>query len=143
MYYTQFTKGINKERIIESIRSYSHLIQITEDGKVLIDNDSSVLKERRNMAANGYMEITVLISKNGQIKNNPIVTLKGIPLIEEDASEIEYDLEDVVMDTCKIFNLNNSKQEKNLIDTLKGNCRKLINEKSGKKPLVNINLVRL
>ena len=113
------------------------------DGKVLIDNDSPVLKERRNMAANGYMEITVLISKNGQIKNNPIVTLKGIPLIEEDASEIEYDLEDVVMETCKAFNLNNSKQEKNLIDTLKGNCRKLINDKSGKKPLVNINLVRL
>jgi ribonuclease J len=113
------------------------------DGKVLIDNDSPVLKERRNMAANGYMEITVLISKNGQIKNNPIITLKGIPLIEEDESEIEYDLEDVVMDTCKTFNLNNSKQEKNLIDTLKGNCRKLINDKSGKKPLVNINLVRL
>ena len=112
------------------------------DGKVLIDNDSHVLKERRNMAANGYMEITVLISKNGQIKNNPIITLKGIPLIQEDESEIEYDLEDVVMDTCKSFNLNNSKQEKNLIDTLKGNCRKLINDKSGKKPLVNINLVR-
>ena len=112
------------------------------DGKVLIDNDSHVLKERRNMAANGYMEITVLISKNGQIKNNPIITLKGIPLIKEDESEIEYDLEDVVMDTCKNFNLNNSKQEKNLIDTLKGNCRKLINDKSGKKPLVNINLVR-
>ena len=112
------------------------------DGKVLIDNDSQILKERRNMAANGYMEITVLISKNGEIKNNPIITLKGIPLIEEDESEIEYDLEDVVMDTCKTFNLNNSKQEKNLIDTLKGNCRKLINDKSGKKPLVNINLVR-
>ena len=113
------------------------------DGKVLIDNDSPVLKERRNMAANGYMEITVLISKNGQIKNNPVITLKGIPLIEDDASEIEYDLEDIVMNTCKTFNLNNSKQEKNLIDTLKGNCRKLINDKSGKKPLVNINLVRL
>ena len=113
------------------------------DGKVLIDNDSPVLKERRNMAANGYMEITVLISKNGQIKNNPVITLKGIPLIEEDASEIEYELEDIVMNTCKTFNLNNSKQEKNLIDTLKGNCRKLINDKSGKKPLVNINLVRL
>jgi ribonuclease J len=112
------------------------------DGKVLIDNDSPVLKERRNMAANGYMEITVLISKNGQIKNNPIITLKGIPFIEDDASEIEYDLEDVIMDTCKSFNLNNSKQEKNLIDTLKGNCRKLINDKSGKKPFVNINLVR-
>ena len=78
------------------------------DGKVLIDNDSPVLKERRNMAANGYMEITVLISKNGQIKNNPVITLKGVPLIDEDASEIEYDLEDIVMDTCKTFNLKTS-----------------------------------
>ena len=112
------------------------------DGKVLITNDSQILKERRNMAANGYMEITILI-KNGQIKNNPIITLKGIPLLEEDAAEIEYDLEDIVMDTCKTFNLNNSKQETNIIDTLKGNCRKLISEKSGKKPLVNINLIRL
>jgi ribonuclease J len=113
------------------------------DGKVLINSDSPVLKERRNMAANGYMEITVLISKNGQIKNNPVITIKGISLIHEEASEIEYDLDDIVMNTCKTFNLNNSKQEKNLIDTLKGNCRKLINDKSGKKPLVNINLVRL
>jgi ribonuclease J len=112
------------------------------DGKVLIANDSQVLKERRGIASNGYMEITILI-KNGQIKNNPIITLKGIPFFEEDAAEIEYDLEDIVMDTCKTFNLNNSKQEKNIIDTLKGNCRKLISEKSGKKPLVNINLVRL
>ncbi len=112
------------------------------DGKVLIANDSQVLKERRGIASNGYMEITILI-KNGQIKNNPIITLKGIPFFEEDAAEIEYDLEDIVMDTCKTFNLNNSKQEKNIIETLKGNCRKLISEKSGKKPLVNINLVRL
>jgi len=112
------------------------------DGKVLITNDSQILKERRSMASNGYMEISVLI-KNGEIKNNPIITLKGIPLLDEDAAEIEYDLEDIVMDTCKTFNLNNSKQEKNIIETLKGNCRKLISEKSGKKPLVNINLIRL
>jgi hypothetical protein len=46
-------------------------------------------------------------------------------------------------DTVSLYwKQNNSKQEKNLIDTLKGNCRKLINDKSGKKPLVNINLVR-
>ena len=112
------------------------------DGKVLITNDSQILKERRSMASNGYMEISVLI-KNGEIKNNPIITLKGIPLLDEDAAEIEYDLEDIVMDTCKTFNLNNSKHEKNIIETLKGNCRKLISEKSGKKPLVNINLIRL
>jgi ribonuclease J len=112
------------------------------DGKVLITNDSQILKERRSMASNGYMEISVLI-KNGEIKNNPIITLKGIPLLDEDAAEIEYDLEDIVVDTCKTFNLNNSKQEKNIIETLKGNCKKLISEKSGKKPLVNINLVRL
>jgi len=113
------------------------------DGKVLIHQDSYVLKERRNMASNGYMEISVLIDKNGKIHNSPIITLQGIPLEDADMDEIEYDIEDTVLKTCKAFSLNNAKQEKNLIETLRINSRKVITDKSGKKPLVNVNLIRL
>ncbi len=113
------------------------------DGKVLIHQDSYVLKERRNMASNGYMEISVLINKNGKIHNSPIITLQGIPLEDADMDEIEYDIEDTVLKTCKAFSLNNAKQEKNLIETLRINSRKVITDKSGKKPLVNVNLIRL
>ncbi len=41
------------------------------------------------------------------------------------------------------FSLKNYKQEQNLIDALKTNCRKTIKEKTGKRPYTNVNLVRI
>ena len=44
---------------------------------------------------------------------------------------------------CKTFSLKNSKQEQNLIEALKMNCRKTVKEKTGKRPYTNVNLVRI
>ena len=35
MYYTEFTKGIKKANIVESVRSYRQLIEMTDEDKVL------------------------------------------------------------------------------------------------------------
>ena len=53
------------------------------------------------------------------------------------------DLEDEITKTCKSFAINNFKQEKNLIDTIKQNCRKIIKEKTGKRPFTNVNIARI
>ena len=45
--------------------------------------------------------------------------------------------------TTKTFSMNNKKQETNLIEALKSTCRKYTKEKTGKRPLTNINLVRI
>ena len=90
---------------------------------------------------NGLLEITLIISNNGKVKK-PIVSFRGIP--EEEASEtFKFDLEDEITKTCKSFAVNNFKQEKNLIDTIKQNCRKIVREKTGKKPFTNINIARI
>ena len=39
--------------------------------------------------------------------------------------------------------MNNKKHETNLIEALKSTCRKYTKEKTGKRPLTNINLVRI
>ena len=67
---------------------------------------------------------------------------------ERRLAEILYEderknLEDKIKDICKTFSLKNSKQEYNLIETLKINCRKTVKDKTGKKPYTNINLVRI
>ena len=36
--------------------------------------------------------------------------------------------------------MDNKKQQQNLIETLKQNCRKIVKEKTGKKPFTNINI---
>ena len=111
------------------------------DGNVAVSLDSSSIKERKNISVNGLLEITLIISSNGKMKK-PVVSFRGIP--EEEVSEtFKFDLEDEITKTCKSFAINNFKQEKNLIDTIKQNCRKIIKEKTGKRPFTNVNIARI
>ena len=59
------------------------------------------------------------------------------------AGNLIFDVEDEVTKVCKTFSLQNKNQEKNLIDSLKQNCRKIVKNKTGKKPYTNINIARI
>ena len=82
-----------------------------------------------------------MITPKGNIHNKPLLTFRGLPVYEND--EFIYGLEEEIERTVKTFSLNNAKQKDNLIDALKITCRKFSKEKTGKKPLTNINLVRI
>ena len=112
------------------------------DGNISISEDSQSLKERKNLANNGYLEVTIIINNKGKVIKKPIFSFKGLP-IESQNDDFIFDLEDEVKKTSRTFSLNNTKQEHILIEELKKNCRKLVKEKTGKKPYTNINLVRI
>lgn len=111
------------------------------DGNVSVEEDSQSIKERKNLSANGFIEATILITPKGNIHNRPLLTFRGLPIYEKE--EFLYELEDEIEKTTRSFSLNNKKQENNLIDALKTTCRKFTKEKTGKRPLTNINLVRI
>ena len=111
------------------------------DGNVPVEEDSRSIKERRNISSNGFLEATIMITPKGNIHNKPLLTFRGLPVYESD--EFIYGLEEEIERTVKTFSLNNTKQQDNLIDALKITCRKFSKEKTGKKPLTNINLVRI
>ena len=54
-----------------------------------------------------------------------------------------FDMEDEIMNICRTFSMDSKKQQQNLIETLKQNCRKIVREKTGKKPFTNINIARI
>ena len=112
------------------------------DGNISISEDSQSLKERKNLANNGYLEVTIIINNKGKVIKKPIFSFRGLP-IENQNDDFIFDLEDEVKKTSRTFSLNNTKQENILIEELKKNCRKLVKEKTGKKPYTNINLVRV
>ena len=112
------------------------------DGNISISEDSQSLKERKNLANNGYLEVTIIINNKGKVIKKPIFSFKGLP-IESQNDDFIFDLEDEVKKISRTFSLNSTKQENILIEELKKNCRKLIKEKTGKKPYTNINLVRV
>jgi ribonuclease J len=111
------------------------------DGKVSVEEDSQSIKDRKNLSANGYMEVTIMITPKGNIHKSPIITFKGIPINETD--EFIYGLEEEIEKIVRTFSLGSKKQEHNLISALKISCRKYVKEISGKKPFTNINLVRI
>ena len=111
------------------------------DGNVSVEEDSQSIKERKNLAANGILNVTVIINSKGNILNKPNLSFKGLPIVETE--DFVYGLQENISSITKTFSLNNLRQETNIIEALKTACRKYVKEKTGKKPLTNINLVRI
>ena len=111
------------------------------DGSISVEEDAKSIKERKNLSSNGFMEVTIMITPKGNIHNKPILTFRGLPINETD--EFVYGLEEEIDKATRTFSLNNKKQESNLIDSLKTICKKYSKEKTGKKPITNVNLVRI
>ena len=112
------------------------------DGKISVGEDSQSIKERVNISFNGFLEITILINSAGTLAKKPIISHKGIPTNGE-SSDFIFDLEDKIRSVCKTFSLKNSKQEQNLIEALRTDCRKTVKDKTGKRPYTNVNLIRI
>ncbi len=115
--------------------------RIYVDGNVGVEEDANSIKERKNLSSNGYMEITILVTPKGNIHNRPILSFKGLPIIDEE--DFIFGLENEIEETVKTFSLNSKKQEHNLIGALKIASRKYSKEKTGKKPFTNINIVKI
>ena len=127
----------NKPKIIDKAPSG----KVYLDGNINVETDSQSIKDRKNLSANGYLEITLIVSNNGSIKK-PVISYKGIPEKNEDDTFI-FDMEDEIMNICRTFSMDNKKQQQNLIETLKQNCRRIVREKTGKKPFTNINIAMI
>jgi ribonuclease J len=111
------------------------------DGSVGVTADSQSIRERKNISLNGYLEVTIIVTNNGKIKR-PVISFKGIPEDETNDTFI-FDMEDEIVNICKTFSLQSKNQEKNLIESLKQSCRKIVRNKTGKKPYTNINIARI
>ena len=111
------------------------------DGSINVETDSQSIKDRKNLSINGYLEITLLVSNNGKIKK-PIISFRGIPENQNNEPFI-FDMENEIFNICKTFSIESKNQQKNLIETIKQNCRRIVRERTGKKPFTNINIARI
>ena len=111
------------------------------DGIVSIEEDSSFIKERKNISSSGLIELTIIIDSKGTTYKKPILTCYGLPVFDKE--DFKHGLIEEIYKTTKIFSLKNIKQEENIVETLKKACRKYSKEKTGKKPITNVNLIRI
>ena len=128
----------NKPKVIDKAPTGRMFV----DGNISVGEESQSIKDRKILSYNGFLEITIIVNEAGSIIKRPIISFRGIPRNEENDNFI-FDIENKIKDICKTFTLKNSKQEQNLIEKLKINCRKTVKEKTGKRPYTNVNLVRI
>ncbi len=111
------------------------------DGNIAVEEDSRSIKERRNISANGILDVTILVTPKGNIHNKPILNYSGLPINNDD--DYKYELENVIEKTARSFSLNNQNQKDNIIEAVKISCRKITKEITGKKPFTSIKLIRI
>ena len=111
------------------------------DGNISIEEDSAIIKERKNIASNGFLNITILINAKADNIKNLVLNLYGVPVFEKETFKDELLIE--IKKTIKTFSLKNANQEKNIVEAIRKTCRKYTKEKTGKKPITNVNLMRI
>ena len=113
------------------------------DGNRLVDYNSSHIKDRKRMSYNGVLNITCVLDKKMNLKNEPVIFSSGI------LSDDEYDSDEVINileeEIYKFFDdkSNISKKEKKIYQKLETISRNLIYKHSRKKPLTNISIVHI
>ena len=111
------------------------------DGHIPVEEDSQFIKERKNLSSNGFLSVTIIINSKGKIYNNVFINFLGLPIYE--VEQFKNELQELIESTTRTFSLNNKKQEENYKEAIKIICRKFSKEKTGKKPITNISLVRI
>ena len=78
------------------------------DGNISVDCDSQSIKDRKNLSANGYLEVTIMITPKGNVHNNPVLSYRGLPVYDKD--EFNYGLEYEIEKTTRSFKVGTRQQ---------------------------------
>ena len=108
----------------------------------LSDVDSNVLKERRKMADEGLVSITLFINKKHQVLDKPIVTLNGFAT--PDKAELLIDslskkCEEIYYNLIKDNNISLNTVEKHIINQM----NQYIYNKMDRKPLIVVSIKKI
>jgi ribonuclease J len=108
------------------------------DGDVILNADGTTMNERRKISFHGVISVAVAIGSDGRVRGEAEVALEGIP-VEEDR---EAFLDEVCAAAGNAARKGNDKDGK-LKEQIRLAVRRCANEWTGKKPVVDVLIVRV
>lgn len=109
------------------------------DGKKVIPLNSSVLRQRRRMIDDGTVVATVVLNDKGEVLGR--IQFSAVGLIENDSDEFAV-LEDAVKAALS-ENAEYAADDKTVSDAVKAAVRRVVVETHGRRPMVDVHLVRV
>jgi ribonuclease J len=116
--------------------------RLASDGKALLPLEGSALKQRRRVMFNGSVVATVVANDQGRLLAAPAVTVIGV--VEPDAAEKTVPfLRNVVERALNELAAAARRDDAVVIEVAQRALRRAANERFGKRPLIEIQVVRI
>lgn len=108
------------------------------DGDVILPADGSTINERRRIAQYGVIAVAVVLDGSGKLAADPEIRIQGVP-VEEDRDAFIREAEEAVEAVID----KGAANEDALREALRLGVRRVATEWTGKKPIVEIMLMRV
>jgi ribonuclease J len=109
------------------------------DGDVILPADGATIVERRRLMMNGHMGVTVVLGRDGRVAATPAITAQGVP-VEEDKADFLAECADAAEAVAKKAD---SKNAEKYAEAIRVAVRRIAREWTGKKPVTDVQVVRL
>ncbi len=111
--------------------------RLVVDGDVIVPADGSTMNERRKIGLSGLISAAVALT-GGRLFGTPELRMQGVPVDDDDRAEFYDDCRDAIDD---VIAKPHATEEK-LREALRLAVRRVANEWTGKKPIIDILLIR-
>ena len=109
------------------------------DGKKILSLGAEVIRKRRKMIEDGTMVVTLVLSQDNQVLGQPKISSFG--LIEENSDDEIRLKSEIVAD---VEHLEHDMSRDDLVENaIRAAVRRFLKEFYGKKPLIEVHLVRV
>jgi ribonuclease J len=108
------------------------------DGDVMLSADGATMNQRRKIASNGVISVAVALNGANRPAGTPQITFQGLP--------VEEDREDFLADACAAASdaaRSDAATEDKLRENIRLAVRRCVTEWTGKKPVVDVLIVRV
>lgn len=107
------------------------------DGDVILPADGSTMNERRKLGLHGQISVAVAIDRKGKLIGDPALRTQGVPVEEDKAAFLTEAAEEAAAAIPK-----GSLEEEALRERLRLAVRRTATRWTGKKPIVDVLIVR-
>lgn len=108
------------------------------DGDVILPADGTTINERRKLSLHGQISVAVALDGARQLKGDPVIRLQGVP-VEEDREDFLDEARDAAAEAVA----KGARDEEALREALRLAVRRAATRWTGKKPVVDVLIVRV
>ncbi len=109
------------------------------DGDVILPADGVTMVERRRLMMNGHIGATLVLGRDGKLAATPAITAQGVP-VEEDKADFLAECAEAAEAAAR---KGDPKQADKFAEGVRVAVRRVAREWTGKKPVTDVQVIRL